>query len=162
MLAKLFILLISINSAFSATCSFSRSNIVASWKYTNNAIQISFTNRNIQNNQWTAIAFGQSMQNLSVIIFQVMNNQVTVRTGVTTGYGPPTLDSSLKASPQYVNLSGTTLNAVVNVPMSFNGMQLSSCQTWNFVESGPIQNGAIGHHTSSPFSVNNVCPTQCR
>lgn len=119
--------------------------------------------------------------NLNVIVFIVQNSQVTVRTGRTSGYGPPSFDNQSSVSVQMANHSGSTLNALVNVPLNFNGMNIQNCQTWNvssnikkiisyliqsmifqFVQSGPINNGNMGVHTSRPDQVNNVCASQCR
>ncbi|PIC32865.1 hypothetical protein B9Z55_013048 [Caenorhabditis nigoni] len=100
--------------------------------------------------------------NLNVIVFMVQNGQVTTRTGRTTGYGPPVFDNQNNINVSMANHSGSTLNALVSVPLNFNGMNVQNCQTWNFVQSGPINNGQMGVHTSRPDQVNNVCASQCR
>ncbi|CAA21756.1 DOMON domain-containing protein [Caenorhabditis elegans] len=156
------LLLISIGTVASQTCKFSKSAVKANWKIQNGALQIQYQNNRITNNQWTAIGFGPGMSNLNVIVFIVQNSQVTVRTGRTSGYGPPSFDNQSSVSVQMANHSGSTLNALVNVPLNFNGMNIQNCQTWNFVQSGPINNGNMGVHTSRPDQVNNVCASQCR
>lgn len=115
-------------------------------------------------------------QNLSVIVFMVQNGQVTVRTGRTTGYMAPQFDNQSNVSVQMANVSGTTVNALISVPLNFNGMNIQNCQTWNvsdfrgattfwilqFIQTGPINNGQMGPHTTAPDQVNNVCASQCR
>ncbi|CAL2039696.1 hypothetical protein CAEBREN_16545 [Caenorhabditis brenneri] len=163
MFLQISILLLAIfGAASSKTCKFEKSAVKATWKIENNGLQIVYQNNRINNNQWTAIGFGPGMSNQNVIIFMVQNNQVMIRTGRTTGYGPPTYDNQSNVMSQMVNYSGSTLNAVITVPLNFNGMNIQNCQTWNFVQSGPINNGNMGVHTSRPDQVNNVCASQCR
>ncbi|CAI2350602.1 unnamed protein product [Caenorhabditis sp. 36 PRJEB53466] len=158
-----FLLLATVGFASSATCNYSKSAVKASWKIVDNgALQIQYQNTKISNNQWTAIGFGPGMQSQSVIVIMVQNGQITVRTGRTTGFAAPAFDSQTSVSVQTANLSGTTINVLITVPLSFNGMNLQDCQTWNFVQTGPITNGQMGAHTSVPDQVNNVCASQCR
>ncbi|CAI2353113.1 unnamed protein product [Caenorhabditis sp. 36 PRJEB53466] len=157
----LLLLLSCVCSVSSATCSFSKDNVKSNWKVVNGALQINFENIGISNEQWTGVAFGSEMSSLSVILLLVENNQVSIRTGRTTGYSPPALDAQSVASLQTANLSGRTLNALITVPLTFNGVDLQSCQTWNFVQAGTIVGGGIGQHTSRPDQVNDVCAAQC-
>uniref|UniRef100_A0A8R1IGF7 DOMON domain-containing protein n=1 Tax=Caenorhabditis japonica TaxID=281687 RepID=A0A8R1IGF7_CAEJA len=92
----------------------------------------------------------------------VRNGQFEVRTGKTTGYMAPIFDNQSNVNVQMARLSGTILNAMITVPLSFNGMNLQNCQTWNFVETGQLVNGQLAPHSSTPFQVNNVCASQCR
>ncbi|CAP38425.2 Protein CBG21751 [Caenorhabditis briggsae] len=94
---------------------------------------------------------------LNVIVFMVQNGQITTRTGRTTGYGPPVFDNQNNINVSMANHSGSTLNALFSVPWN-----VRNCQAMNFVQSGPINNGQMGVHTSRPDQVNNVCASQCR
>uniref|UniRef100_A0A1I7TQV5 DOMON domain-containing protein n=1 Tax=Caenorhabditis tropicalis TaxID=1561998 RepID=A0A1I7TQV5_9PELO len=157
MFVQISILFLALIGAASSqnNCKFSKNAVKATWKIENGALQIVYSNNRINNNQWTAIGFGPGMSNMNVIVFMVQNNQVTIRTGRTSGYGPPQFDNQSNVMSQMVNHSGSTLNALVSVPLNFNGMNVQNCQTWNFVQSGPINNGAMGIHTSRPDQVNN-------
>ncbi|CAP38424.1 Protein CBG21752 [Caenorhabditis briggsae] len=156
------LILATIGVVASQTCNFQKSAVKANWKIVNGALQIQYQNNRITNNQWTAVGFGPGMSNLNVIVFMVQNGQITTRTGRTTGYGPPVFDNQNNINVSMANHSGSTLNALVSVPLNFNGMNVQNCQTWNFVQSGPINNGQMGVHTSRPDQVNNVCASQCR
>ncbi|CAP29808.2 Protein CBG10380 [Caenorhabditis briggsae] len=156
------LLIFTISLANCQTCSFSKSAVNASWTVAQNGtLQISYQNNGISNNQWTAIGFGPDMYNQQVIVLMVQNNQVSIRTGSTSGHAPPTFSSQNSANLQNVNYSGTTINATTSVPLNFNGVNLGGCQTWNFVQTGPLSNGQMEPHTSRPNQVNNVCASQC-
>ncbi|CAI5437956.1 unnamed protein product [Caenorhabditis angaria] len=164
MFRKIVIFLVVLNFCSTQNCTFQLSKITANWNLENSgsSLKINFTNSYLENDHWTAVAFGKSMQDLSVIIFENNNYQISVRTGITTGYGPPTLDANSQVTQSQISYSGFVLNAVVSIPtQKFNGFDLTDCQTWNFVESGPIRNGRIARHTYAPTSVDNVCPKTC-
>ncbi|UMM27279.1 hypothetical protein L5515_010639 [Caenorhabditis briggsae] len=125
------LILATIGVVASQTCNFQKSAVKANWKIVNGALQIQYQNNRITNNQWTAVGFGPGMSNLNVIVFMVQNGQITTRTGRTTVYGPPVFDNQNNINVSMVNHSGSTLNALVSVPLNFNGMNVQNCQTWN-------------------------------
>uniref|UniRef100_A0A8R1DKM0 DOMON domain-containing protein n=1 Tax=Caenorhabditis japonica TaxID=281687 RepID=A0A8R1DKM0_CAEJA len=162
MFSQFLLIALSIGLGSTSTCNFSNGGVRANWKIVNRSLQIHYTNARISNNQWTAIGFGPGMQNLNVIVFLVQNGRVQVRTGKTNGYRAPTFDNRSSVNVHSSNISGTTLNVLITVPLNFNGMNLLNCQTWNFVQTGQLMNGQLSRHTTTPFRVNNVCASQCR
>ncbi|PIC32868.1 hypothetical protein B9Z55_013050 [Caenorhabditis nigoni] len=157
MFSSQILILATIGVVASQTCNFQKSAVKANWKIVNGALQIQYQNNRITNNQWTAIGFGPGMTSLNVIVFMVQNGQITTRTGRTTGYGPPVFDNQNNMNLSMASLSGSTLNALFSVPWN-----VRICQAMNFVQSGPINNGQMGVHTSRPDQVNNTCASQCR
>ncbi|CAI5449367.1 unnamed protein product [Caenorhabditis angaria] len=135
--------------------------MIASWKTVNNEIDIQFTNKQLQNNQWTAIVFGDSTSQLSMVVFENINNSVNVQTGTTNGMGNKTIDSTNQATVQFANISGNVMNSVVTLPSSFNGVDLTQCHSWRFVQAGSILNGQMGKRLTNPLTVSNVCPSKC-
>ncbi|CAB3405833.1 unnamed protein product [Caenorhabditis bovis] len=142
-------------------CDYSSNDQQVTWRIQNGSMLITYQKLNARNNEWSAIAWGERMQNLKVLVFEVNNNRVSVKTGSTSGYGPPQLDNQLRGTVQNVQYTGNTLKAVVNVPLNINDINLQACQTWNFISSGPLNNGQIGYHTSPPVQIQNVCPEHC-
>lgn len=77
----------------------------SSFQRQGNNLLINFQNSQINNQQWTAIAWGDDMsivykypqdsENLEVVVFCVMNGQATMASGYTNTDGPPVLDQSL-------------------------------------------------------------------
>ncbi|CAO4373120.1 unnamed protein product [Caenorhabditis nigoni] len=158
----LILVLATIGVVASQACIFQKSAVLATRRIENGALQIIYQNNRIKNNHWTAIGFGPGMSNLNVIVFMIQNGEISIRTGRTTGYGPPVFDNQSDLNVLAATHSGSILNAIVSVSLNFNGMNFQNCQTWNFVQSGPIKKGQMGVHTSRPDQFNNVCALNCR
>ncbi|CAI4222445.1 unnamed protein product [Auanema sp. JU1783] len=145
-------------------CSFENQDMSARWQVVNNELTVQFINKNIGNNQWTAIAFGENMSNLEVVLFAIQNNKASIRTGYTSGYGPPTFDNSVSVVPERVMFNSNQLSTRFTRPLGVSGPRgsnLTQCMTWNFISNGSYEDGDVGYHRSSPIGVE-VCPRKCR
>ncbi|CAB3410658.1 unnamed protein product [Caenorhabditis bovis] len=162
-----------------AKCSVKNGDMSARWQVVDGELTMEVTTKNMGNNQWSAVGFGPDMSDLEVIVFRVIDNSPSVRTGTTSGYGAPQFDATLGLSLESVDYNSNTFVARFSRPLG----SLSGCKTWNFVTDGTIEDGEIGYHNSPPHSffgaqdltnngevismgspqirVTNVCPAEC-
>ncbi|CAJ0575291.1 unnamed protein product, partial [Mesorhabditis spiculigera] len=150
----------------SAQCSFSGNGIMANWTASNGQVNINFQNSKIANNQWTAMAFGTTMDNLEIIIFKVQNGKPSVVTGHTSQFGPPTtIDKSANVAMSNLSYRNGMLSGSVTRPVTLNSPRssnLNGCTQWNFVgSSGMNPDGSVQKHQTMPSPMN-VCTNQCQ
>ncbi|CAI5448523.1 unnamed protein product [Caenorhabditis angaria] len=153
--------------ASAKTCKYTSGDLNVHWIYANNSIQIQFQNKNLKNDHWTGIGFGNDKNNIPSIIFLLTNNVITTRSVTLGEETAPVFTNTNSSNTNYQLIySGyfpqdKTINAVLNVSPNFGGQQLTQCQKWNFFKKGKISNGNVEKSDNKP-SKKKVCATQCQ
>ncbi|VDO71158.1 unnamed protein product [Haemonchus placei] len=151
-------------SAWAAECSISNEDVSAEIEAVGDDVKVTFINPKIATGKWTAIAFGDKMKDLEVVIVKVEESPKAV-TGFTKQYGPPTLDEEASVKTEQLTFKNGNLTFQFTRPLGKNGPRehsLEGCQTWNFVKEGPLEKGAIKGHKGSKIHKIEVCPGNCK
>ncbi|CAI5440447.1 unnamed protein product [Caenorhabditis angaria] len=162
LLVVLLITIFGANMSNAAKCSVKNGDISSRWQVADGELTMEVTTKNIGNNEWSAVGFGPDMSDLEVVIFEIVENEPKLVTGVTKGYSPPEIDSTPQVKLQSLNYNSNTLVARFSRPVGANsrGHSLTSCGTWNFVTKGVVEDGEIGYHGAAPHVVD-ICAQKC-
>ncbi|CAJ0927451.1 unnamed protein product, partial [Mesorhabditis belari] len=152
-----------VSSAFSQ-CSYSRENVEARWRVEDGNVVIDFENSQLNNLEFTGIAFGDSMYNLEFILFKIADGEASVVTGATNGYGPPEIiDSTPSVNVESLRYNDGHLKARVSRPIGSNGPRKASLEgqvNWNFVTVGDIEVGDRGRGMEQIIAAHRSLPAR--
>ncbi|XGW21183.1 hypothetical protein V3C99_004271 [Haemonchus contortus] len=146
-----------------AQCSFKKDNIVSIWKVKGNTLWVEFINKNITNEHWTGIAFGENMYKLEIVVAKIMNNEASLVTGHTFSYGGVKEDPMPSVEEKLLSYNSNVLKFGFTRPLGKNGPRehsLKECQKWHFMKEGDIVASDLFSHRRATDSMN-VCLKDC-
>ncbi|CAJ0920611.1 unnamed protein product, partial [Mesorhabditis belari] len=129
-------------------CIFENGAIAANWSVANGIVYVEFINKNLANNQWTGIAFGDLSGNLETVLMTIRNYRVSLNTGLLANSGYViSVDQQPDVTPIFLNYNMNRLTARFQRPLSATGprgFSLDNCVDWNFISASPPSPGQGG------------------
>ncbi|ULT94026.1 hypothetical protein L3Y34_003482 [Caenorhabditis briggsae] len=166
-ISLLFLFLSFVPFSYSATCDFENEVASMSWMVKGDVLQINFEHKNLTENRWASIAFGNGpgMINLESIIFsRDDNNVITTNTGFTPKKKKVVVDDVSYVTVRNVQLKGDLLRITVTRPLGPAGprdFSLDQCVNWIVVPGGALSNGKFKKHHGQIYFVKDVCAAKC-